>query len=157
MPGETKIGASFEAPRQSENLDGSQSERPDLNLEKTEKAVEKPDETPIQKPTAPIVIPSPIASPYEERRKDIEIAMAKGLEDIYMSLDPAKRAEFKKAGEETAEKINKLLEKTKVKIGQIVNLIRKWLSLLPGVNKFFLEQEAKIRADEVMKIKKPED
>jgi len=28
-----------------------------------------------------------------------------------------------------------------------------WLKLIPGVNKFFLEQEAKIKTDEVLKLK----
>jgi len=32
-------------------------------------------------------------------------------------------------------------------------LIKKWLLLIPGVNKYFLEQEAKIKADEIVKMK----
>jgi len=51
------------------------------------------------------------------------------------------------------KKINTLLDKAKINLGKIASLIRKWLSIIPGVNKFFLEQEAKIKADEIMKLK----
>ena len=87
------------------------------------------------------------------REKEIEKTLEVGLEDIYKNMSIEKRGEFKRAGEETADKINKLLEKTKVKAKKIINLIKKWLSLIPGVNKFFLEQEAKIKTDEIMKLK----
>ncbi len=89
----------------------------------------------------------------KEREKKIEKVLEKDLEHIYLSMLPEKRKEFKIAGEQTAREINKLLEKAKVKIKKIIGLIRKWLLMIPGVNKFFLEQEAKIKADEIMKIK----
>ena len=94
-----------------------------------------------------------VISEYEEREKQIENFLAKDLEEIYLGLPLDKQAEFRKTGEATAKKIEKLLEKTKISIGKIVNLIRKWLSMIPGVNKFFLEQEAKIKADEIIKLK----
>ncbi len=89
----------------------------------------------------------------KEREKKIESILAEGMEEIYLNMTPAKREEFKKAGEEAAREINGLLEKTKVKVKKIINIIKKWLSIIPRVNKFFLEQESKIKADEVMKLK----
>jgi hypothetical protein len=94
-----------------------------------------------------------IAAPQLKQQKQIEKILASGLEDIYLSLTPAKQKEFKLVGEQTAAKINKLLAKAKVNLGAIIRLIRKWLSLIPGVNRYFLEQEAKIRADEIIKMK----
>jgi hypothetical protein len=94
-----------------------------------------------------------VAAPAVKQQKQIEKALAKGLDDIYLNLAPEKRKQFKQAGEETAAKINKLLAKVKVNLGAIVKLIRKWLSLIPGINKYFLEQEAKIKADEIIKLK----
>ncbi|MDD5032145.1 MAG: hypothetical protein PHR36_03845 [Patescibacteria group bacterium] len=90
----------------------------------------------------------------KEREKRIEKIMENGLEDIYLSLPADKQREFKLEGEKTMKEINVLLDKVKVNIGKIANLIKKWLSLIPGVNKFFLEQEAKIKADEIMKLKR---
>lgn len=94
-----------------------------------------------------------MASPAK-RQKQVENILAQGLEEIYLNLAPQKQQEFKKMGEETAGKIGRLLAKTKVNIGEIIKLIKKWLSLIPGINKYFLEQEAKLKADELIKLKK---
>lgn len=88
-----------------------------------------------------------------EMEKQIEKVLESDLAEIYMNLSPDKQREFKIKGEEAARQINALLQKTKVKAKEILDLIKKWLSIIPGVNKFFLEQEAKIKADEIMKLK----
>ena len=62
---------------------------------------------------------------------------------------------FKKKGEETAGKIKELLKSFKDKTKEIVKLIKSWLKMLPGVNKFFIEQEAKIKTDKILNIKNP--
>ncbi len=92
---------------------------------------------------------------YQQREKQIESILANGLADLYIKMPADKQQEFKLAGEQTAHKINSLLDQAKVKIKEIIDLIRKWLLIIPGVNKFFLEQEAKIKADEVMRLKNP--
>ncbi len=89
----------------------------------------------------------------KERKKQVESILTKDLKEIYLGMTPEKQQEFKKAGEEAVEEINSLLEKTKVKIKKIINVIRKWLAVIPGVNKYFLEQESKIKADEIFKLK----
>ena len=89
----------------------------------------------------------------KEREEKIGKILEAGMEEIYLSLPANKQGEFKAKGEETMKKINTLLDKVKVNLGKIASLIKKWLSLIPGVNKFFLEQEAKIKADEIMKLK----
>ena len=90
---------------------------------------------------------------FNEREKMIEKTLEGGLEDVYIKMNEEERRRFKKAGEEAANRINILLEQTKVKAKKIINLIKKWLLLIPGINKFFLEQEAKIKTDEIMKLK----
>jgi flagellar biosynthesis GTPase FlhF len=89
----------------------------------------------------------------EERMKRIEEILEDKLEDEFLSMDEKNRNEFKKKGEETVESINVLLKTGKIKIKKIITLIKDWLSIIPGVNKFFLEQESKIKADEVIKLK----
>lgn len=64
-----------------------------------------------------------------------------------------KQKEFERVGKEISQKINDLLDKAKVKIKNIINLIKKWLLIIPNINKYFLEQEAKIKADEILKIR----
>ena len=42
----------------------------------------------------------------------------------------------------------------RVKVKRVLELIYEWLKTIPGVNKFFLEQEAKIKTDEIMELEK---
>ena len=86
----------------------------------------------------------------DERFSEIENILEDDLGDIYFSLSPTKQQEFKIKGEETTSKILNLLTKPKVKAKKIVTLIKEWLSIVPGVNKFFLEQTAKIKADKII-------
>jgi hypothetical protein len=152
MPLEDKIGVKIEAASNIENKPESAGERPELRFEKPSRSEEKSGEevsaavTPIQP------IPS-VISEYEQREKQIENFLAQGLDEIYLNLPLEKKDEFRLRGEETAREINKLMEKTRVHLGKIVSLIKKWLLIIPGVNKFFLEQEAKIKADEIIKLK----
>jgi len=91
------------------------------------------------------------------RIQAIENILEEDLGDVYFSLTPEKQREFKRKGEETAIKISMLAEKTKIKAKKIISLIRDWLLLIPGVNKFFLEQEAKIKADKIIELKNKEN
>ncbi|HYE60058.1 MAG TPA: hypothetical protein VEA18_02655 [Candidatus Kapabacteria bacterium] len=84
----------------------------------------------------------------------VEKIMEEGLEDAYKEMTPVQQQEFKIKGEQTALQIRTLLQKTKVKVKKIFKLLFEWLKLLPGVNTFFLEQEAKIKADRILSLKK---
>lgn len=93
-------------------------------------------------------------SESQQRINEIDDILAYGLNDIFLSMPAEKQGEFRKKGEETRDKIDQLLNKAKVNMGKIVILIRKWLSLIPQVNRYFLEKEAKIKADKIIKLKK---
>jgi hypothetical protein len=100
------------------------------------------------------VFPQPTSQSWQLRRaQEIDDILAEGLNDIFLKMNSQEQAAFKKAGEETVAKINVLLSETKVKVNKIVDLIKKWLKMIPGVNKFFLEQEVKIKTDKIIKIK----
>jgi hypothetical protein len=45
------------------------------------------------------------------------------------------------------------LDKAKFKARQVIDLLKKWLSLIPGINLYFLEQEVKIKTDKIMKMR----
>jgi len=100
---------------------------------------------------------SRVASPVQDVQKQREIAidniLADGLSEVFLKMNPVQQKEFKTKGEETAKKISVLLEKTKFKVSKIIGLIKKWLQLIPGVNKFFLEQETKLKADKIINLK----
>lgn len=99
-------------------------------------------------PPAPPVVKTPA-------QQQIENILAEDLDKIYADLPAAIQLEFKVKGEQTASKITLLLQKTKIKISEIIKLIKEWLKTIPGINQFFLEQEAKIKADKIVDLRRP--
>lgn len=83
----------------------------------------------------------------------VEHIMEEGLADAFMELSTIERQEFKIKGEQTALQIRELLKTATVKVKKIFQLIFAWLSILPGINRFFLEQEAKIKTDKIVSLK----
>jgi hypothetical protein len=84
----------------------------------------------------------------------IEKILEDDLADAYKELSPLQKQQFKIKGEKTAWEIRRLLKATHIKIKKILRLIFDWLRLLPGINRFFLEQEAKIKTDKIVALKK---
>lgn len=88
--------------------------------------------------------------PKSKLLEDIEDVLAEGLSEYYESLTPGQRKAFKAEGERAASAIETLLKKAHVKVIEIVRIIKRWLSLIPGINQFFIEQESKIKADKLI-------
>lgn len=103
----------------------------------------------IAPPTTPV---RPIPQVRDELAVQIEKIMEENLGDVYSALTPVQKQQFKIKGEETANKIKHIIETTTAKLGKIVKLIFEWLKILPGINHFFLEQEAKIKAEKIITL-----
>jgi len=128
-----------------------------------ERAVEQlPEQMPAEKEgarvpeqtegaTAQAVLP-PGSDEHSVRIRQIENILSDGLEEAYLSMGSSEKRQFKEKGEETARQVQQLLEATKVKVKKIVTLISEWLKLIPGINGYFLEQEAKIKTDRLLKL-----
>jgi hypothetical protein len=130
---------------------------PSLNIEKIT-SPEKIQESSVEKTTEKISSNLPpvggqALSFHNQRAQEIDNILSAGLHDIFLKMKPQEQQEFKRVGEETTIKIVAMLDKGKVKVSKIIELIKKWLKIIPGINKFFLEQEAKIKADKIMHIK----
>jgi hypothetical protein len=82
----------------------------------------------------------------------IEAILSENLDDLYMQMTPEQQLVFRQKGEETANKIELLLRDVRVKVREVLSAIRDWLKLLPGINKFFLEQEVKIKTDRLLAV-----
>lgn len=115
------------------------------------RAVERPAEQPIR-PLPPITAsPAVVATPtVVSRIKEIENVLEEDLGEIYFQLSETDKLRFKTQGEVTANQIDALLTSMKATAGKVADLIRAWLMIIPGVNKFFLEQETKIKTDKIM-------
>lgn len=87
------------------------------------------------------------------RQAEINNILEDGLASIYQNLTPDKQQKLKQAGEQTVRQIDQLLNHAKSQLTKIISLIRRFLAIIPGVNRFFLEQEVKIKTDKIMALK----
>ncbi|MFA5188690.1 MAG: hypothetical protein WC460_04995 [Patescibacteria group bacterium] len=92
----------------------------------------------------------PVKSPILEKIEDV---LQEDLEDIYFQLTPEKQEEFRQTGEQTASQIAVLMGAVKIQVTKILGLIIKWLRIIPHVNRYFLEQEAKIKTDKLIELR----
>ncbi|PJA45233.1 hypothetical protein CO174_04370 [Candidatus Uhrbacteria bacterium CG_4_9_14_3_um_filter_50_9] len=105
----------------------------------------------------PVVSSTPVVPAGDDRlEKEIESILQEDLTDLYLAMPPEKQQAFKEKGEETTGKIRKIVSSAKVNTKKVFNLIKDWLKLIPGVNKFFLEQEAKIKTDKILLVSEEE-
>jgi type IV secretory pathway VirB10-like protein len=87
-----------------------------------------------------------------EARKEIEDLLSDGLTEIYKTMTPQQQEVFRQKGDEAATSIEQMVGTFRASARKVVDVIRGWLSTIPGVNKFFLEQESKLKTDEIMKL-----
>jgi len=110
-----------------------------------------------EKKEEPLIYPAPAPAPTAPVKslniEKIEDVLQEDLEDIYFQMPAEKQAAFKEVGEVTASKIAVLLGSVKVQVKKILSLIVEWLRIIPHVNKYFLEQEAKIKTDKLLEMK----
>lgn len=137
--------------RQGDTVEFSPERTAKLSVDVTESTL--PTIKPIPAPSSG---PAPLAPVTAPLQKHVEEVMSAGLADSYAQMDPATQAKFRTVGEETAGKISTLLQSSKVQVKKIVELLVTWLRIIPGVNRFFLEQEAKIKADKILALKSRE-
>ncbi|KKQ80025.1 MAG: hypothetical protein UT02_C0017G0008 [Parcubacteria group bacterium GW2011_GWC2_38_7] len=105
----------------------------------------------VATPVAPVALAPVIAK--SEDLVAIEKILSEGLEDLYSKLPDNRKAEFRQKGEEAASTIETMMQSAKVQMKKVIGVIRDWLLMIPGVNKFFLEQETKIKADKLLEYK----
>lgn len=112
------------------------------------------------KPTLRKFIPKKKKGPHiipqvrDQLTREVETIMEEGLADAYKELSPLEQQEFKIKGEQTAIEIRNMLRSAHVRVKSIFKLLLEWLKLLPGVNRFFLEQEAKIKAEKILTLRR---
>jgi len=113
----------------------------------------KEAETPAR--PAPISQPvSPAPASKDTVLVEVETILSEGLGEIYKGLPDKVKPAFRAKGEETAKRIQEMVTGAKVKARHVLKLIIAWLKLIPGVNKFFLEQEAAIKTQKIVAMVK---
>lgn len=111
---------------------------------------------PVDLPTPqPVVLDAQPANPTTAQVQQVEEVMADGLGDAYAAMSPTEQQEFKRVGESTAAAIIEVLTSAKAQVQKVVTLILRWLRLIPNVNPYYLEQQARIKADAIINLKLP--
>lgn len=90
----------------------------------------------------------------DEMTLEIEQVLEEGLGDAFRALTPVQQQEFKIKGEQVAYDIRHMFTQQRLKVRTLLRTILEWLKLLPGINRFFLQQEAKIKVDKLVALHK---
>lgn len=95
---------------------------------------------------------SPPVQDTDEVREDVKDILEQGLVSYVHELPSEVRTRFLQKGQETATEIARLIHGFKATARVVFRLISAWLRLIPGVNKFFLEQEVKLKTDQILAL-----
>jgi len=111
----------------------------------------------VEPATTPLSVAIPSSAPVSQVQedkifKDIETILSEDMGEIYKNLPETLQEDFKKKGEETAQEIKNIISQTKIIVSKILILIKNWLLMVPGVNKFFLEQKSKIKTEKILNL-----
>ena len=131
-----------------ENAEGLSADLEPVDVSREDEPVAEEPVIPVRR--APVRVVAPAKDPTLQKIEDI---MGEDLTDAFLKLSPEKQQQFKEKGEETAGLIKQIIEGAKVNTKKIFDLIRKWMKMIPGINRFFLEQEAKIKTDKILSLK----
>jgi len=147
-PESTSVEAEPSLERASEALREGGSAQENVPTEAEEAPVQQAPVTRRKAPAAP--------QPLDRLEEEIEDILEEDLKEMYASMPPDKQAVFREKGEETRSKIRELVGSAKINAKKVFSLIRGWLKIIPGVNRFFLEQEAKIKTDKILLVSEEE-
>lgn len=117
-----------------------------------EKAPIAPETIPSAPPSLPALPPQLAILPPAPLFVEIESILADNLQTVYAGLPEEVKLIFKAKGEEVAHTIQVMIENAKVKARRVLKLIVQWLKLIPGMNQFFLEQEATIKTQKLLAL-----
>ncbi len=127
---------------------------PEVQQERPQEVQQEVPQVPVQEPVQPVA--QTVAVNEDRLEKEVESILAEDLTEMFLALPESKQQAFRQKGEETTTKIRELLRSSKVNMKKIFHLIRDWLKMLPGVNKFYLEQEAKLKTDKILLVHEEE-
>lgn len=105
-------------------------------------------------PQALVALPTPTTAlpPKSDALREIESILSEHLREVFLAMPPAEQQVFKRQGEQVAQQIDTWMQQAKLVARKVLKLIRGWLSSIPRVNVYFLEQESKRKTDRIMQL-----
>lgn len=104
-----------------------------------------PSAPPEPAPTTPYVNVDPLTSSIEQILSD-------DMLEHYTAMPPELKLKFRQKGDETASKLRLMMDSAVIKAKDVLKLIVGWLKVIPNINKYFLEQESKIKTDRIVEL-----
>jgi hypothetical protein len=95
---------------------------------------------------------APVASSKDEVTLEVETILEDGLRDYFQEMPTEAKERFRTKGAEVSTQISDMVRRFQVHAEKVLRLIKEWLLTIPGINKFFLEQEAKIKTDRILEL-----
>lgn len=94
------------------------------------------------------------APPVEKDQvtQEVEKILEDGLGEYIPDMPDEAREKFIKKGGEVAGEVSGMVRSMNVQVKRVLDLIRDWLLTIPGVNRYFVEQEAKIKTDRIVDL-----
>ncbi|MEK7647669.1 MAG: hypothetical protein AAB384_01365 [Patescibacteria group bacterium] len=113
-----------------------------------------PDHTIAAPTVAPTAPQAPSATDVRASKdpltRDIEKILEENLAESFTMMTPEQQNKFKTAGERVTAAIRQIIKSGIVQMKKVLSLISDWLRMIPGVNRFFLEKESKIKAEKIL-------
>ena len=98
--------------------------------------------------------PAVQAPATKELEREIQHILSEDIADIYRQLPPERKTLVAQEGRVATSRIMDLLHETTVRLKELVKVLRAWLQKIPGLNRFFVEQEARIKARKILTLKR---
>lgn len=95
-----------------------------------------------------------IATPPDKVAEDVQKILTSGLEEALAPMPEEAKQRFLQKGKEIGAIIADMVRQYKVEVKRVFTLLKEWLTTIPGVNRFFLEQEAKIKTDSILELER---
>lgn len=115
----------------------------------------------IAAPAAPavqVVVAAPaeavIAVPPDKVSEDVQKILEDGLEEAIVTMPEEAKQRFLQKGREIGTIVADMVRQYKVEVKRVLHMLKDWLTTIPGINRFFLEKEAKIKTDRILELER---
>lgn len=120
----------------------------------TQSAVQVVAQEPAQNQAAAVPAPAVIAVPPDKIAEDVQKILEDGLEEAIVTMPEDAKQRFLQKGKEIGTIVSDMVRHYKVEVKRVLSMLKEWLTAIPGINKFFLEKEAKIKTDRILELER---
>lgn len=109
-------------------------------------------EPPAEAQLAATPVAPAIAVPPDQIAQDVQKILEDNLEEAIVTMPEEAKQRFLQKGKEIGSIVADMVRRYKVEVKRVLSLLKDWLTTIPGVSRFFLEQEAKIKTDRILEL-----